>query len=183
MGICTYIHLPDNVRFDDVAKVVAIAAGLQPEFRTFAGQPGSGYVRVPGIDAKNSLFSAGIGEINFDGRHALYHFESSYGGRLLNCGGSQFWCAVGRRLVDFFGGYVDYNDCDDIAADYKRRPKSRAVNAPTSDSNWMKFQNRLMRVKRIHMDELSLTPDGDQYKGEGGYMYTFDEDGLMTRCL
>lgn len=181
MGISTHIYLPENVRFDDVAKIVGVAVGLPVEYKKFISGNG-GYARVTGMTHKNSEYSAGCGELIFNGRWAFYHFECERGGRLLSCGGSDFWAAVGRRLVDFFGGYVDYNDCDSIEIDYSRRPKPRSINAPTDGEAWENFQRRIMKVKRIRKDELNLTDNGDgTFTGEGGYTYTFDDNGLMTQ--
>lgn len=91
---------------------------------------------------------------------------------MLYCSSTSFWQAVGKRLVDFFGGSVDFNDCDDIDVDYSKEPGSTDVNAPTSGEHWENFQKRILEVPRIHKDELH---------GDDCYTYEFDDDGLIIQ--
>ncbi len=173
MGINCTIRLPDNVRADDVATVIGVAVGCKATYEKFStGGSDGGSTNVPGVKVTTTSVPS-MAYIIFDRRHCNYFFENESGGRLVHCGDAPLWQAVGRRLVDFFGGQVDYNDCDDTDVDYKKRPKSRAVNAPTDGEDWENFQQRLLVVPRIHRDEV-----GD---GDGIETFTFDEQGLMVR--
>ena len=43
-----------------------------------------------------------------------------------------FWIAIGKGLVDFFGGKLDYNDCDEKDVDY-RKPARKDIHAEDGD--------------------------------------------------
>ncbi len=92
---------------------------------------------------------------NYGGRHVLYHYEpSEIDGRLLMPPSTCWWIAVGRRLVDFFGGALDYNDCDDKDINFRRPKKSRKMNAPEDGKPWYAFQERMLIVKPITEKEI-----------------------------
>jgi len=79
---------------------------------------------------------------------AYYHFETNNGMRLLCGGNSDFWHKVGKGLVEFFGGWVDYNDCDSIEKDFEAE-KPRGSNHGESDEEFDAFQNDLWNLKPI----------------------------------
>ena len=60
-----------------------------------------------------------------------------------------FWLAVMHRVVDFFGGTIDYQDCDDIEVDYTVPAKSLQENSPSDGEEWYVFQNRILEIKPI----------------------------------
>ena len=172
MGIDTRIILPDNVRVKDVANIIGICAGKKPlkQFWSY----GKGWAAtVPDVKIKvTSDASWGMVGIHVNGpfpKHILeyrlnqsaiyvaYHFESDTGGRVLQPPMTFFWLAVGRRLVQFYGGKLDYNDCDDIEVDFSIRPKSREQNAPNSDLGWYKFQQRILDMQALTIEELEYT--------------------------
>jgi hypothetical protein len=71
-----------------------------------------------------------------------------------------FWIAVGKRLVQFFGGEIDYQDCDEIDVDFARPSKSLKINDPQDDDEWDTFQRRLFRLKPLMVEDIK---DADQY--------------------
>lgn len=160
MGVDCKIYLPDNVQIHDVARVMGIAAGL-PFTKEPIGHEDAWSVKVEGayIDPSRVVTLANIslsgklidGEFRHD---AIYHFEASQKGRLLMPRSTAFWIGIGRRLVDFFGGHVDYNDCDEIYDDYIKIPKSRRHNSPQDGKPWQKFQQRIAEVKPLTQEEL-----------------------------
>jgi len=161
MGVDCGINLPDNVRVKDVAQIIGIAAGLTPQW---GGSHGAKWVEVPGADVTNTIIpemveiairSLGHLLIDGDAMHTVnYHFESDNNGRSLNPRSTAFWLAVAHRLVDFFGGTIDYQDCDDVEVDYFVPANVRSVNSPSDNEEWDLFQQRKFEVKPITKEEL-----------------------------
>jgi hypothetical protein len=86
--------------------------------------------------------------------HLSYHFETDCGkGRLLNVRSRAIWLAVGNRLIDFFGGSIDYQDCDEIDVDVKKPWKGVALNCPSDGKEWYAFQQRILDIKPITVKE------------------------------
>lgn len=181
MGVDCRIMLPGNVRVRDVMAVMAVAVGFKPTRRDLPG--GGFYTKVEGVTVDHTYCSDPSSFfMRFDGRQCYFTFESDSnpGGRLLMPKSTAFWCLVGQRLVDFFGGKVDYNDCDDNDFDYRRPNKSSARNAPTNGNPWEEFQTRLANVKPITRAELQAFTGNVGYLGDG-YEYAFDDLGRMVR--
>jgi hypothetical protein len=159
MGIDTRIHLPANVQVGDVAKVIGILAGLPP-VKTILEQcrrDDAWFVRVEGITVTGTLGVPEMASINLKGKlidgqevhNVFYHFEDSDDRgdwRLLMPRSTAFWIAMGRRLIDFFGGYMDYADYDDERVDYESPVKPWRENAPEDGAQWQAFQERVFNV-------------------------------------
>lgn len=169
MGVDTRITLPENVRVSDVTRVIGIAAGLKPRRYYFSN--GDGWcVDVPG----SKVSTTGVPEMVrielfgdlIDGKkqhEVFYHYECEQGGRLLNPRSTAFWIAVGKRLVDFFGGELIYNDCDN-KVDYSVLAKPRIDNSPSDGHLWYNFQERLEKVVPITKEELKYFDSVAAYK-------------------
>jgi hypothetical protein len=154
------------VRVKDVATVLGAAAGLPVVKRQFTGGRDGWAAEVEGVTVETTSvphmlhldFKAPQGQTLVDGmawHYCSFHYEYERSdGRLLMPRSNAFWVAIGKRLVDFFGGTVDYNDCDDVEVDYQRPKKSRKLNAPTSGAEWTAFQERLLAVKPLSAKEL-----------------------------
>ncbi len=187
MGVDCRIMLPGNVRIRDVMTVIGVAVGFQPIKIELQG--GSYSIDVPkGSVVAESTFTPDMVMIKFDGRHVNWFFEvDSFNGRLLYPKSTPFWCLVGHRLVDFFGGSVDYNDCDLSEKDYKRRNKSDKLNRPTDGDEWHSLQDRMAAVRPITLAELENfqgnTGYNEDYRdGNSAYnTYAFDDEGRMIR--
>jgi hypothetical protein len=59
-------------------------------------------------------------------------------------------------LVDFFGGEVDFNDCDATDVDYKMRRKSNKKNCPEDGRSWDAFQKRLFALQPLTESDFDL---------------------------
>lgn len=161
MGVDCRIHLRQDCRVDDVAKVIGILAGLKPEKVMFDGRSGGYYCQVPGVEVKSSGAVVEMAVIVLsgnlvDGRaghSCYYHFEGEPSGRLVSMASTPFWCAVAKGVVDFFGGRVDFNDCDSVQTDYAAKPKGR--NNPTDGEAWGKFQDRMLKLKPLTRADLA----------------------------
>jgi hypothetical protein len=71
---------------------------------------------------------------------------------------------VCKKLVDFFGGWVDYQDCDSIDVDYNVKPKSDKMNCPEDGDEWQNLQERIMAVQPITQEELDDAERHAAYK-------------------
>lgn len=172
MGVDCRILLPADVRVKDVAMVMGILAGLPKEQMPLDG--GKWFVRVNGAKANGYGPGAalpGCAEITLSGKmvdrlkvhEVMYHFEAEHGVRLLMPSSTPFWLAVGRGLVDFFGGDVDYNDWDDRDVDYHKE-KPRQWNDSEEDAEWFAFQQAMFDVKPLTKADLKAMQPHAHYK-------------------
>lgn len=165
MGVDCKIYLPGNVRVRDVANVMGIAAGLKPSWHK------KGWAEVPGVALKpTSLVEMCSIELSgelvdkSDKHFCGYHFEGGRGAsRLLSPRSTAFWIGVGRRLVNFFGGEMTYQDCDD-GIDFFLPPKSDAENKPEDGDEWDVFQKRVVAVVPLTLEELQGLNELAAYK-------------------
>jgi hypothetical protein len=124
MGCDCKIRLPAKARVGEVADVIAKLFGCRSEIKNFDRSEGifcdiSGVKTVP-----SSMVECCYIEISkpcgFKYQY-LYHFEAEDFGRLIMPASSALGIALGRRLVQYFGGSVDYNDCDEEEANFRSR--------------------------------------------------------------
>lgn len=167
MGVDCKVYLPDNVKIDNVVEVMGIAAGLPCKrfyHKSYNGKD-TGYwgAHVEGASAKPCQFIVTLADIELKGKmvdgleeHTVnYHFERDRtSGRLLMPRSTAFWLAIAHRLVDFFGGHIDYQDCDDSYNDYEVPAKSDELNSPDDGELWQNLQERIESVKPITQEEL-----------------------------
>lgn len=167
MGVNCHITLPDNVRIDDVAKVIGILVGCKAEYEKFDSGNGGSTV-VSGVQARTTsmpelayitvTIPEGKPRLHPDGECRFswfYHMESDTPGRCVSPGSYPLSQAVGVRLVQFFGGSVDFSDCDDVDVDYKRPWKSWEENHPSDGEAWERFQQRLLALKPLDEKEVA----------------------------
>ena len=175
MGVDTYIYLPKDVRVHEVAEVMGILAGLKPKW---AGANGSIWAEVKGASVKgieiipgaaNIYLEADKGKKFIDGERehfCMYHYE--VGGHysnyvLLSPRSTALWIAIGIGLCKFFGGGIDYNDCD--AGGINRRfPRKRKNNSPDDGKAWDLFQKEIMSIKPLSDKDLEKAEELASYK-------------------
>jgi len=164
MSISTNIYLLEDVRLKDVMTAIAFLAGAEKEKAPlhnhstpnhwYAVTKNKNFVRF--VNTSNPEYVQLVLEgkmIDGESHQGHYFFECSQGGRLLSGGSNPFWHAVGIRLVQFFGGYIDLDDCDSTHCDYARETPRR-VNNPESDEEWQKFQEELYELSPIIESDL-----------------------------
>lgn len=173
MGVDTRIYLPDDVRVKDVATVMGIAAGL-PFEKIYLKNDGW-YVECQGVSVGSTSFPEMV-EIEINGNmvdgenmhHVNYHFEVSDSKRthyrLLISRSTAFWIMIGKRLVDFFGGELDYSDSDKSEVDYSAYHVY--INNPEDNAPWQKLQERMTLVTPISQAELEQADLIAAYKME-----------------
>jgi hypothetical protein len=141
MGTDCKIYLPGNVRISDVANVLGITLGAEARW---CGSDGATWVIVPEVAVHPSMPE--MASIITRGRRVSYHFEVSrpnVGRRLASLGAGPEAVAVARVLVDFFGGYADFNDCDATDRDYEQPDRSDAENCPEDGVEWDALMDRI----------------------------------------
>lgn len=165
MGVDCKITLPNAARIDDVADVIGLLLGCKGTLEPLDNN-GSIHLKVAGVETKNSSIT-GCAEINISNaplgsggksgnRWFFYHFEWSgqnkgdYNtgqGRGIMPRSTAINIAMAKELVTFFGGSVDYNDCDDTEVDFKA-PEQKDIRA-CDGKGWDKFQRRMFAVKQL----------------------------------
>lgn len=86
----------------------------------------------------------------------LYFFEGTKKGeRMMIPPSTDFWIAIGKGLVEFFGGTLDYNDCDDSDVDFKRAAR-KDIHAEGNEE-WYSLQERKLAVKPLTKADLEAT--------------------------
>jgi hypothetical protein len=174
MGVDCKTYLPPNVRIRDVANILGIAAGLKPHMYQSEQFSDSSWAEVNGVSVSGSgivtLANIDLRGDMVDGmKHHFvsYHFEASHSGdRLLMPRSTAFWIACMKRLVDFYGGRIDFNDCDDTDVDYEVPPKSNEENCPEDGDEWDDFQKRVLAVEPVTKAEMEYLDGVAAYKLE-----------------
>ena len=181
MGVHARIWLPDDVRVKDVASVIGILAGCPKEWNHAKLDAECKWVHVNGVKIESFgenlpsccriivTIPEGWGLLVDKERvhHAMYHFEGDVasGGRLMRPPSTPFWIAVGTGLCRFFGGWIDYADCD--ATDVNRRfRKPRPTNRPNAMRPWRKFQEELATLRPVTEAEFTEARKNAHYDME-----------------
>jgi hypothetical protein len=164
MGCSCHIYLPTNVRIRDVADVVGILSGCE-KTRT-KGTGGSEWVEVKSVKVKHAdhdavanimvtldVASPAVKARNGDNQVMAFFSYECRGWFLLSGGSNPYWKAIGLALVDFFGGTVDFNDCDETDVDYEMPSRTADENAPEDGDAWFDFQTRKFALSPLTAEE------------------------------
>jgi hypothetical protein len=170
MGVDTDLYLPPYVTVRDVGKVVGILLGCSSEIKTFSSGNGIHCV-VEGVKVKGFDSDYGLAEcasIVIDGdqpREMMYHFEfSTPNDRLHNKG----WHGIILRsyspnialfvaVIKFFGGAVDFNDCDETNIDFEVAPEDSIWGhdwSSTDNEEWNELQHKMNALRPLSKDDL-----------------------------
>lgn len=180
MGVDCNICLPHTARIDDVATVLATLAGCPGKMVPLNNRHGGSYFVTEGRIELKHYESSGtslascldvdiyapptwslitgttrIGAMWFFDFHAgnsVGGLRYEHHGRGFKGRSTGFWIAAARGLIDFFGGWADFNDCDDIEVNYFKQPKPDL--AAHDGEPWQAFQNRLAAVKPLTKADL-----------------------------
>jgi len=158
MGVNCKIYLPPYVQVSNVAKIIGICAGYPKKINSNFG------LDVKGITIKSTSMIEMASIILDNGHHCSYHFESQHkdGCPLLYPTSTSTWIAIGNKLVDFFGGEINPNDCSDD--DIRLLPwKEKFEVSPEDDKEWKYFYNEMNKIEPLTKAEVK------QYKDISGY--------------
>jgi len=167
MGVDCKIMLPSNVQVREIANVIGICVGLNKHQEKLDGCDFE-VTRVDGIDVKGIEILPGCAEISWSNpvgispesiKHTgrvLYHYEYDGGKRrLLSPRACSEWLAIGEVLVNFFGGEIDYQDCDASELDYLQPAKTDVENCPEDGEEWQDLQDRLFALEPLTDDDIA----------------------------
>lgn len=186
MGVNTKLYLPNSVQPRDVADVAGILAGLPFRWEKFSSGGEGQYVRVAGAQAKG-LETVGMCEILLDARHkdvkkfggkptlidgeashfCYFHFDTEMGMRVITPTSTGFWIAICKGLGEFFGGFLDYQDCDDVPVNETFWEKQ---NLHWTDEAFDVFQKRQFEVKPLTVDDLIECAGLSAYKNDYSFL-------------
>lgn len=171
MGVDTHIMLSPATRVRDVATVMSILCGHEP-VRTSLSADGAWCATVPnGFRVTTTTVPEMVrisGTSWGEERSVFYHFECEFPNgdpcRLLMPRATPLWIAVGVALVKFFGGRVDFCDCDERRDDVVVPVSPGSIIAPEGGQPWRDFQERLMHVQPLRYNEVMLYSGVAAYK-------------------
>lgn len=157
MGVDCKVTLPASARLRDVADVIGIALGCAFTY------PADKWVEVDGVKIEGSAAQPECPSIYVtppmgERRRFLYHYEwsgSTKGAHGLMMRSRADNIALAKRIVDTFGGFVDYNDRDDTDCDYGR-PEFADNDACDGDA-WRALQRRKADVKPIEQADIDAS--------------------------
>lgn len=179
MGVDCKILLPARARVRDVATALAMCVDVPATLEPLSG--GSVYCRVDGITysapipdtpmwtdiklptarVKSTLFKKLLKE---HGCTIGYDFEGPQGRRLISGRSYALRLALGKRLVEFFGGILIPCDTNNkILLQVKERSDIDA----TSGKPWDRFQRRMFAITPLTIAELKEADNYAAYKGVG----------------
>ncbi len=155
MGVDTNIKLTPGTRARDVADVIGILLGCKKGIEPLGGN--STHCKVYGVELKPSTV-AGCADIFIkteeDIEHNFfYHYEyGNDGSGGISPRAHPLAIALGVRLVKFFGGTVDYQDCDEEDSDFTAPPPTW-YNAEDGEP-WNQLQDAMNNLVPITYDEV-----------------------------
>lgn len=136
MGVCCHVYVPQDVSSRDVADVLAILLGAKKSWTEdrgarwveVEGNPHpEGIKEVPGMD---NLFVGNKVKLEVpDGFAPTFHYQVRFGKKMygmVHFSSESTRIAIAIRLAKFFGGIVDYSDCDESGNEL-RFARSKAV--------------------------------------------------------
>ncbi len=167
MGVDTEIHLPPATRLRDVASVIATLHGHPTKYVNHREYESCDVVGVKLEGIVEMPTCAWIKLLREDGegyRKMLYQFESSRtaGSHVMLIRSVALNIAVGRRLVEFFGGTVGYQDCSAVGIDLAVPAPQDSY--PEDGKAWNDFERRKSEVKPLTREEISECEKWAAYK-------------------
>ena len=166
MGCDCNIYLQGDALSHDVMSVLGIILGFEKTQESFNHSSKFDHVVVKDVaygysDGNNHKIFAKAGfstpqyftieilnnPLDKEWHMLSCHFE--YKHLLLSGGSSNFWKTVGTELVKFFGGYIDYNDCDTYDMDFSALCPRIEGNRHENDPEFHLFQEELWKLQPI----------------------------------
>lgn len=190
MGVDTRLYLYRSADPQEVASAMAILSGNDPNphwvprsGRDIGPEPSLSpgarstrgfWVPRPKVQLKAADFSFGVGTIDFlspvdrlsKSHHTTIHHTNEHGfGWTLIPSSTPYWIALLRRIVDIFGGALDYNDSDATENDYFRF--ERGAN-PIGDA-YLDRQDEILALKPLTPGEIEACRGFAAYSDVGSY--------------
>lgn len=175
MGTNVNAMLPAGTRLRDVADVIGILLGCKKSWNGTAR-----WVEVDGVSRKSSSLpemvyinvllkgidnpaALAIRKSDGDTYELAYHFEGDqHCGPNLSPKSTAAKIALCRAVIMFFGGSVDYNDCDSTDVNFKVSPRQPI--APSNGEAWNKFQRSLYTLQPLTEADIATVKHWAVYK-------------------
>lgn len=151
MGVDSRVYFPAETRVRDVAAVLSVLLGAEPEKEHF-NQGEGWHCHVPGVlEVRSTCVPEMLliaGEV--DGKRVFNHWHWESGGtfpgtRLMTCGHVPGRIPALRALADFFGATLDESDCDSSDADYVGTLRDKAYRLDAEDgAGWYALQQAML---------------------------------------
>ena len=185
MGVDCYIHLPLDVDVDDIAHVMSILVGNKPILEPIGnGRDGDDalachvkgfriehthtpHMTMINLELVGDAVNTHTGGLMVDGaEHHYCHFfwchRDEQTGKITNClypRSNAFWCALGKRLVQFFGGKVHFSDCEEakgknVYRSKRHCPTDRRGLTPHDGKKWNEYQKAMSELKPLTKEDL-----------------------------
>lgn len=156
MGVDAKLTLPPGTAVSDVADVLGLAFGhsWHMEPLRMGGSSGS-YLKVDGVTVEPTTqptcASIVLNHPNGRRKHVLFQFEWWADGGEPGCVGfmersTGEWLAAMSRVGEFFGGEVDWQDCDDKYVDESWPRRDRR---PSDGQPWQDHQHAMSEVRPV----------------------------------
>ena len=146
MGVDTKLTLVPDVRVRDVALVIGALQGDVPKKHTthrgtFWAENNAIVESIDGMPTCCLIIT--------DKSRLLYQYEWGQNGEHGTMARSTSDnIALFVEVARFFGGSVDFNDCDNSDVDFSF-PRPRITNSPEDGRAWKDFQHRLLGVQPL----------------------------------
>lgn len=176
MGVDCYINLPMDVDIDDIAHVMSILVGNKPILEPINGSQNGGIAchvkgyqfastHTPHMTMINLELVGGGLMVDGTDHHYCHFFYCSRNeetGKIVNClypRSNPFWCALGKKLVQFFGGSVQFNDCDsakgkNVYRSKRHCPVDKHGLTPHDGKEWNEYQKAMSEIKPLTIKDL-----------------------------
>lgn len=152
------IAFPNNVRVSDVATAIGILSGM--EVHRVPLDNGYWYVKVAGVSVTSCADIPECCFINAGDIRIMYHFEFTVptanpeietGARGILPPSTPRWFAIGRALVNLFGGSITYSDDPGNRTPSLTVPEN-PLNGAQDGEAWQTHQERIMALRPITED-------------------------------
>ena len=190
MGVDCRIQLPLDVPIEKVADAMGILAGLPTQIKTLnnrgeiirypfvQGITYQMYDKTPGmVDILLNLEKAAVIDVLVDGEktHSVFFHHCSHdepNGKVCNVmspPSTPFWCAIGKRLVNFFGGRVIFDDSGyekgtNVYTSKRHCPVDKWGRIPSDGKPWDKYQAALAKLSPLSSNDLESAKKYAAYK-------------------
>lgn len=179
MGVDCTANLLRPVNINDVAEIIAVLLGNKHETYKISGSDGV-FHRAEGfkfvVHENNSEHYSGSGSIIVEDQitdvgpfETFFMLERKDGIHLRGRNNTRK-IAIYRRLVDIFGGQVDYCDSDDIDVNYEM-PKPKYDTMPEDGAEWdfWFWQILMNNLPPLTKEEIYAWEDYSVYHLKGGW--------------
>jgi hypothetical protein len=162
MSVSCHAYLPPSATPQDVASVLGVAQGLAWEMKSIGDIQA---LRVNWLRAKSSDLAPSMVLIDLPDSYRLtYHYDGFSphpeigltfppGYRCLVGPSCRQVAALFTKIVDLFGGIIDYADDDDSFRDYV--VPARYDYTPSDGEEWQEWQYLMSSVSAVNEDDLA----------------------------